>query len=117
MHWTSVKWIGIYTIRHLKLIIEGKGDAVSGRGVIKVLGMELSDLPDADEVDSDFLVGDLFLLEEKHDEFPHRRNINRQIRLTVVDFYATAGVFGSPVTFVFSPSFHLPTLRKTSIRS
>src|SRR5579872_7513448 len=100
-----------------ELIVKREGDAVGGGRVIKVLGMELSDLPAADKINGDFLVDNFLLLEEKHHEFPHRRKIYWEIRLAVIDFYARAGVFGSPVTLVFSPSFHLPTLRRTSIRS
>jgi hypothetical protein len=100
-----------------EILIEGEGDAVGRGWVLKMVGVKLGDLFFRDEVDREFLTSDTFLLEEKLNEFPHRRNFNRQVGLAVVYVYATAGVLGSPVTFVFSPSFHLPTLRNTSIRS
>ncbi len=99
-----------------KIVIEREGDAVGGCRILEVVGMELSDFSDADEVESNVLMN-LFLPEAKLNEFSHGRNFDRQVRLTIEYFYATAGVLGSPVTLVFSPSFHFPTLRKTSIRS
>jgi hypothetical protein len=100
-----------------EILIEGEGDAIGRGWVLKMVGVKLGDPFLRDEVDRDLLTDDIFLLEEKLNELLHRRNFNRQVGLAVVDVYATAGVLGSPVTFVFSPSFHLPTLRNTSMRS
>jgi hypothetical protein len=100
-----------------EIFIEGEGNAVGGSRVLEVFGVESGDFFLGDEVDGDLLADDFFLLEEKLDESPHRREFDRQVRLSIGDVYATAGVLGSPVTLVFSPSFHLPTFRRTSIRS
>ena len=60
-----------------KILIEGKGDAVGGGRVFKVVGVELSDFFLSNEIDRDLLTVNRFLLEQKLDEFCHRRNLDR----------------------------------------
>lgn len=98
--------------------VDGKGDAICRGGIIKEFFMDLADLFFGDEMDDEFLSGNLEEFKQKRDCLFHMSNGKRQISLGIDYRYQTVtGVLGKPVTLVFSPSFHFPMRRRTSTRS
>ena len=101
-------------------IVDGEGDAVGRRGILKKLIVDLSNLLLVDKIEGDLVAGKT----QERDHFANCRGDktlpNGKRFLSVNNFYFQAieeGVLGRPVTLVFFPSTHLPSLRRTSTRS